>query len=345
MIKKKLGILGGGQLGMFICQAARNFGIYTTVFSTTKDFSAKDFCDNYIIGKFNDYKKIQEFIKSSSHFTVETENIPIDLLEKINNNKKIFPSSEVIKIAQNRLREKKFLNSIPGVKTVKFSSINSYDDLCSKLKQFKFKAIIKSCELGYDGKNQFIVNKNNIYSFEKMNLNNFIIEEFIDFEKEVSVIVSKAEKNIISYPPVENLHKDSILKETKYPADLNNKLIKSSLEIANKIANKINLNGVLAVEMFLLKNDDILVNEIAPRPHNSGHWTMDACKYSQYDNLIFSIFEPFVKEPLPQKSCKMINLIGKDFNNFDNLKKKYKCYDYFKNEIRPKRKMGHYVIF
>ena len=125
MIKKKLGILGGGQLGMFICQAAKNFGIHTTVFSTTENFSAKNFCDDYIIGTFNNNKRIQEFIESSNFFTVETENIPLSLLKKINGGKKIFPSSNVIKIAQNRLREKKFLNSIPGVKTVKFSSIVS----------------------------------------------------------------------------------------------------------------------------------------------------------------------------------------------------------------------------
>ena len=345
MIEKRLGILGGGQLGMFICQAAKNFGIHTTVFSTTENFSAKKFCDDYIIGKFNSKKKIQEFIESSNFFTVETENIPLSLLEKINGEKKIFPSSNVIKIAQNRLREKRFLNSIPGVKTVKFCSIDSFDDLSLKLREFEFKAIIKSCEFGYDGKNQFLVTKENLSSFKKLNLNNFIIEEFLDFKKEISVIVSKAKKNTITYPPVENLHKDSILQETKYPANLNDNLIKSSLRIANKIAEKIDLNGVLAVEMFVQKNNNVLVNEIAPRPHNSGHWTMDACKYSQYDNLILSIFEPLVKEPLPQKSCKMVNLIGEDFNNFSNLKKKYKCYDYFKDEIRPKRKMGHYIIF
>tara|TARA_Y100001968_G_scaffold328631_1_gene376195 strand:- start:270 stop:1307 length:1038 start_codon:yes stop_codon:yes gene_type:complete len=345
MIKKKLGIIGGGQLGMFICQAAKNFGIHTTVFSTTEKFSAKEFCDNFIIGKFSNEKKIKEFIESSNFFTVETENIPLSLLEKINEKKKIFPSSNVIKIAQNRLREKRFLNSIPGVETAKFFPINNFGDLSLRLREFKFKAIIKSCEFGYDGKNQFLVTKENLSNFETMNLKNFVIEEFLDFKKEISVIVSKAKENTITYPPVENLHRDSILKETKYPANLNNNLIKTSLAIANKIAEKIGLNGILAVEMFILKNNNVLVNEIAPRPHNSGHWTLDACKYSQYDNLILSIFESLVKEPSPQKSCKMVNLIGEDFNNFANLKKKYKCYDYFKDEIRPKRKMGHYIIF
>ncbi len=345
MNKKKLGILGGGQLGMFICKSAKKFGIQTSIFSTTTDFSAKEFCDQFYIGEFTDEKKIGEFLNASDFFTIETENIPGFLLDQINREKKLFPSANIIKIAQNRMREKTFLNSISGVETAKFSSVNSFSELKKKIKDFHFNAIIKSCEFGYDGKNQFKVNKDNILEFKNRNLTNYIIEEFLDYKKEISVIVAKNNNQMIFYPPVENIHKDSILKQTTYPASLNINLYNNSLKIAGKIAEKIGLQGVLAVEMFVLKNNKILVNELAPRPHNSGHWTIDSCKYSQYDNLILSIFENGPKDPDPQKNCKMVNIIGHEYEKIESLKKSYKCYDYLKKEIKPKRKMGHYIIF
>ena len=152
-------------------------------------------------------------------------------------------------------------------------------------------------------------------------------------------------KQMVFYPPVENVHKNSILKETTYPANLDINMHNNSLKIAKKIAEKIELQGLLAVEMFVLKNNKILVNELAPRPHNSGHWTIDSCKYSQYDNLILSIFENKPKDPVPHKNCKMVNIIGYEYEKIDSLKKNYKCYDYLKKEIKPKRKMGHYIIF
>ena len=344
MIKAKLGILGGGQLGMFICQAAKEFGITTTIFSQEKIFSAKKFCDNYIVGRYSNSKLLDKFIRSSDFFTIETENIPKEILRKIGKEKKIFPSSKIIEISQNRIKEKKFINSINGIKTVRYFLVNNYKDLVNGFNKLGGKALLKSCQFGYDGKDQYLIKKSNINEFKKKKLENFIIEEFLDFKKEISVIISRTKKNMINYPPVENLHKNSILKETLYPAVLDEKIKKNAIRIAKNIAINLELIGILAIEMFVLKNNDILINELAPRPHNSGHWTLDCCKFSQYENLLFSIFKSKVKEPIPTKNCKMINLIGEDYKKIKKLKKEYKCYDYHKKEIRPKRKMGHYII-
>ena len=343
-MKNNLGILGGGQLGMFICQAAKKHNIKTTVFSNSKKFSAKRFCDNFLIGSFSDKMLLDKFVNSSDFFTIETENIPLDVLKLIEEKKKIFPSSRVVEITQNRLKEKKFLNSISGIKTAKYKKINSFNDLESNYKLFSKNGILKSCEMGYDGKGQYLISDKNIYNFKNNELRGYILEEVLDFEKEISVLVCCSNKNTIFYPPVENIHKNSILRQTIHPARINNKIKNQALMIAKKIALELKLQGILAIEMFLMKNEELLINELAPRPHNSGHWSLDFCRYNQFESLIFSIFKKKLMDPEPMENCKMINVIGKDYEKKQKFSKKYKFYDYFKEEIKELRKMGHYTV-
>tara|TARA_Y100000589_G_scaffold242519_1_gene230072 strand:+ start:336 stop:1373 length:1038 start_codon:yes stop_codon:yes gene_type:complete len=343
-MKNNLGILGGGQLGMFICQAAKKYKIKTTVFSHSKNFSAKEFCDNFLIGSFTDNNLLDQFINSSDFFTIETENIPISVLKKIEKKKQIFPSSNIVEIAQNRLKEKKFLNSIYGVKTAKFKKIQNFKDLENYIKLFGKTGILKSCEMGYDGKGQCFINDRNVKNFKNNDLNGYVLEEVLDFKKEISVIVCCSKNNTIFYPPVENIHKNSILRQSIYPARINEKIKNKALLLAKKIATELKLQGILAIEMFLMKDDELLINELAPRPHNSGHWSLDFCKYSQFESLIFSIFKEKLMQPEPTDSCKMINVIGKDYEKKKSLSKKYKFYDYFKENVKKLRKMGHYTF-
>lgn len=340
-----LGIIGGGQLGMFMCIAAKKIGAKTIVFSTEKNFSAKSFCDRYILGSFDDKTKLDEFINSADVFTIETENISKALLKKVEKRKKLYPSSKIVEIAQNRLKEKKFLNNINKIKTTNFLEINSFKELKIAVPKFEYNCILKTQEMGYDGKGQFMVNETNIQEFKDLNLSNFILEETVDFKSEISVIVIRNKDETVVYPPVENIHKNSILRETIYPAKIDKEIKKKSIKIAREIANALELNGILAVEMFLTKDNKILINELAPRPHNSGHWTMDSCKFSQFDNLISLITKGKIYSPEPSKNCKMINIIGDDYSNINVIKKSFKCYDYYKKEIRPSRKMGHYMDF
>ena len=344
MKNNRLGIIGGGQLGMFTCIAAKKKNIKSIILSETDEFSAKNFCDRYFISNFKNPNNLDKFIDSADYFTIETENVPISIVRYIEKKKKVFPSSTVIEIAQNRLKEKKFLNSIDGIKTTEYLQPKDYEDFKYASKNFNFSCILKSKELGYDGKGQYQISKNNLEIFKEFNFNNFILEKIVDFKKEVSVVVVKSKENIINYPTVENIHKESILRESIYPAKISKRIELEAITKSFKIANQISLNGVLAIEMFILKNNQILINELAPRPHNSGHWSMDACNESQYDNLINSIFFNELNTPKVIRKCKMINLIGNDYKKIESIKKKYRCYDYYKKEIRDSRKMGHYVI-
>ena len=345
MNSKTLGIIGGGQLGMFICVAARNIGLKTLVYSQEEDFSAKAFCDKYLIGNIEKKEQIEKFTEDCDFFTVETENIHKDFLRVIENRKNLYPSRNIIETAQNRLMEKKFLNSLKNIETAKFFEVNNFKDLSESAKNLNFNCILKTQEFGYDGKGQFTIKKENLHQFEKKILQNFILEEKVNYKLEVSVIVARNSSNTIVYPPVQNIHKESILKKTIFPAKIDIHLKTSAIEKAIYIAENLDLIGILAVEMFITNEDKILINELAPRPHNSGHWTMDACRYSQFDNLVSIIYHNEVFKPEPYRDCEMINIIGEEYLSFKTLNENFKAYDYFKKNIKSNRKMGHYVLF
>lgn len=342
--KESIGILGGGQLGMFLCKSAKKQNVKISVFSEIKTCSAKKFSDKFFVGDFSKLNTLDDFINSVDLITVETENIPLNVLKYIEKKKKIFPSSRIISIAQNRLIEKKFINSLKLIKTPNYESINCFDDLKKSLSRFGGKTLIKSCEFGYDGKNQYHVSKENLIYFKNYTLKNFIAEELVDFKKEFSVIVARdIFGNIINYPLVENIHKNNILYKSIFPAKIPKIAIKEAINFSRFFAETIKLVGILAIEMFLLKNNKILINEIAPRPHNSGHWTMDGCNESQFDNLINILLRREINCPKIIKSCIMTNVIGYDYKEKEKIKQKFKFYDYYKSEILPKRKMGHFI--
>ena len=195
MSNKTLGIIGGGQLGMFICIAARKVGLKTLVYSQEENFSARKFCDKYIIGNIKSKEKLEEFIEDSDFCTVETENIHKDFLRIIEKRKNLFPSSNIIEISQNRLLEKNFLNSLENIETTKFFEVNNFKDLKESAKNLNYNCILKTQELGYDGKGQSTINKENLYQFENQILQNCIIEEKVNFKLEISVIVARNSSN------------------------------------------------------------------------------------------------------------------------------------------------------
>lgn len=339
---KKIGILGGGQLGMFLCHSAKKFQKEIIIYSESHEFSAKKFANKYFIGKYLDFERINNFLKCVDIVTVETENIPLKTLKYIEKKKKLLPDSSIIEIAQNRKKEKAFLNSLQGIRTTNYKPIQSYSDLLYSLNYFNGELIIKSCEQGYDGKNQYYINNTNHHDFIDFSFKHYIAEEIVRFKKEISVIVFRDKYGkIMNYPPVENDHKENILSETIFPARISDKISERAINYAKKIISSLNMNGLLAVEMFLTQNNNLVINEIAPRPHNSGHWTMDGCDINQFDNLLLSICGYKISKPKTViKRCKMINIIGEEYNNKKRFKD-YKFYDYYKKKVLPKRKMGH----
>ena len=202
MKKNRLGIIGGGQLGMFTCIAAKKKKIKSIVLSETDEFSAKNFCDKYFISNFKNLKIIDKFVDSADYFTIETENIPISIIKYIEKRKRVFPCSKVIEISQNRLKEKKFLNSIDNIKTTEYKELENFDDFKYASKNFNYKCILKSKELGYDGKGQYKISENQLEIFREFNFKNFILEKIVDFEKEISVVIVKSQENTINYPTV-----------------------------------------------------------------------------------------------------------------------------------------------
>ena len=342
-INFSIGVLGGGQLGMFISQAAKKLNIDVSIFSDKIECSAKKFCKSFFYGDFNDLDRLDDFLKTVDVVTVETENLPLNSLKYIEEKKKLRPSWKVISIAQNRIVEKKFLNSIPNINTAPYLEINNFSDLQKTIKKFG-ETIIKTTELGYDGKGQFKVDKNNLNEFKKFSLKNFVGEKIIDFKKEISVIIVTDQfGGHIIYPAVENIHKRSILDQTKFPPNISKKVKNNAQSYAINIAREIKLIGIMAIEMFLLKDDTLLINELAPRPHNSGHWTLDCCKVSQFENLVLSISNQKIKDPGIYQGGIMKNVIGNEYKLRDKFKKKYIFYDYYKKDIKPNRKMAHYI--
>jgi 5-(carboxyamino)imidazole ribonucleotide synthase len=342
-MKKKtftLGIFGGGQLGKFLVQSAKKLNIRTFVFTDSADSPAIYYCDDFIISSYKNKKKLDFFIKNIDFATFEFENIPFKTLDYVEKKINVTPKPSIIKILQDRLKEKLFLNSI-GIKTTEFHYLKKTNK--KKLNNNVFPALVKTIRLGYDGKGQvFFKNKKSFlkYSFKNKE---YIIEKLIDFKKEISIVISRYKSKSVSYDAFENLHKNQILQKSHIPANISPKLNNQAKQIAKKIADKLNYIGTMCVEFFVTKKNELLVNEIAPRVHNSGHLTMNAHNVSQFDNHIRAVCNLKLKKPKRIHKAIMYNILGHDIKKYrlkETIGNEF-FYDYGKKEIKDKRKMGH----
>ena len=345
MTNPVLGIIGGGQLGSMLAQAAKKIKIKTIIFSDDAEAPAKNFTEEFIFGKYNDNEKIKEFVNKVDIVTLEFENIPYETLNNIKKLKNILPDPEIIKIVQNRFLEKEFINSL-NIKTTEYKNITEKEDL--KLNKNLIPGILKTTTLGYDGKGQYrIESENNIDNIEIDFKKKYIFEKRIDLKKEISVIITRFAKNSFEiYEPIENIHKDQILNLSKIPADINEKIHSKSQEWAILISEKLNYIGTLCVEFFIDRYDNLYVNEIAPRVHNSGHLTINSHNISQFENHIRAVCGLEKIKILKNYNAKMINILGKDIEGYrnKNFKENEYFYDYLKLKAKEKRKMGHLTI-
>ena len=367
-----IGILGGGQLGRMICFAAHKLGYKTLIFSDTKNSPASFVCNQTIVADYLDKNALMEFANKVDIVTFEFENIPTQTVEFIASeaqfNKPVFPNANVLKITQNRLCEKDFINQI-GIKTTEYKAVDSLaglrlavkeltstnQNLYQKPTQCLNSSVLKTTTMGYDGKGQIVINQESNLeeiwqSFSNKetssNLQNpkLILEKFTEFKQEISVIVARsANGEIACYQPLTNIHKNGILHQSIYPANISQETRQNAIEIATKIVTKLSLVGVLAVEFFVLKNDELLVNELAPRPHNSGHFSMDACYTSQFEQLVRAISGLPLGDTDFYLKGYMKNLIGEDVLEIEKYldNKKAKLHLYGKDKIATGRKMGH----
>jgi len=342
-----LGIIGGGQLGRMTALAAARLGIECHVYDPNPDSPAFQVCTKSYINKFDDIKAIKEFSSNIDAALYEFENIPIDTAKLIEKMTKLRPSSFILSISQDRLLEKTFLTNKAGVRTARFFPVSNIKDLLGSIDLLNGMGVLKTRRFGYDGKGQIkIDNKTDIEAaFKSLNNEELILEEYVPFKRELSVIIARDYKgNIEVYDCVENKHKNHILDLTIAPANNLNKIISNSAKsIAIKIATNIDLIGLLAIELFELNNQDLLVNEIAPRPHNSGHWTMDGCITDQFEQAARVALGMNLGSVKRVFNVEMKNLIGKDIELAKKYlnKSNYRIHLYGKKEVREGRKMGH----
>ena len=309
MSETVLGIIGGGQLGSMMASAAKKLNIKTIIFCDDKDAPAQKFCDQFIYANYEDEKAINKFAELTNIVTFEFENIPFESLDKINKIKPVLPNPSIIKIIQNRLLEKDFINKL-NIKTTQYASVKNENDI---LKNQNFlPAILKTCTLGYDGKGQYKISSIEDLKSLKIDFSkDYILEKLINLKKEISVIITRfKQKQYEIYEPFENVHEDQILKSSKIPAKISDEIVNKSKLWTKQIAEELDYIGTLCVEFFIDANDNLYVNEIAPRVHNSGHLTINAYNVSQFENHIRAICN-FEKIKLKKLSnAEMINLLG-----------------------------------
>ena len=338
-----LGILGGGQLGSMLSSAAKKINIKSIIYSDDKDAPAQNFCNEFIFGKYDDKEKIYDFIKKVDVITFEFENIPFETLNEISKIKSVYPKPSINRLIQHRLAEKDFINKL-NIRTTRYVSIEKKSDLNS-LEDF-LPGILKTTTMGYDGKGQYPIK--NLEEIDHLSIDfskEYILEKLVKLKKEISVIVTRfGNNNYEIYEPIENTHENQILRKSKIPAEIDNKLIEQSKEWSLQISEELKYIGTLCVEFFIDRNDNLYVNEIAPRVHNSGHLTINAFNVSQFENHVRAVCS---LEQIPIKklhNAEMINLIGNQIEHYrQNLKLENNqfFFDYKKKEIKDKRKMGH----
>ena len=339
-----LGIIGGGQLGCLLSQAANKLNIETVIFSDDKNSPAKNLTKDFIIGNYDDENLIKKFLSKVNIITYEFENIPYKILKKLNEIKPVLPKPEINKLIQNRFTEKDFLNK-NNIRTTRYALIKDEDDI--KINDGLIPGLLKTCTLGYDGKGQFKINKKDDINSEIDFSKEYILEKFINLKKEISVIISRfGHQRYEIYEPIENVHQDQILKYSKIPAEISDKIKNQAIDWSTIIAEELDYIGTLCVEFFIDNKDNLYANEIAPRVHNSGHLTINSHNISQFENHVRAVCGLEKLETKKIHNARMINLIGADIEDYrgKSFKDNEFFFDYLKNEIRDKRKMGHFTI-
>lgn len=346
---KTIGIIGGGQLGQMLTFAAKQAGMRVVILDPNPDCSAAQAADSSIVAEYSDKKAIEELARRSDVLTYEFENVDLEALEDVSDKVLIPQGTELLRITKDRLREKTFLKE-HGLQVAPFAAVSCREDLVSAIEEIGYPSVLKTCEGGYDGKSQLVFHtredlKN---ADELLEQGRCILEGWVEFSMECSVMVARNMDGAISVFPVsENIHRNQILHESIVPARMSGELQSNAKKMAEKIADSLNLCGILGVEMFVGSDGRLYVNELAPRPHNSGHYSIEACNFSQ-----FAVHNRAICNwPMPKidllSPVVMVNILGQHVDGCRKLvlkKPQWHFHDYGKGEIRIDRKMGHVTI-
>ncbi|MDB2439097.1 5-(carboxyamino)imidazole ribonucleotide synthase [Hellea sp.] len=338
-----IGILGGGQLGRMLSLAASRLGFQCHIYDPQPAGPAAHVSRSETNTSYEDTEAVLGFAQSCDVVTYEFENVPALTAKTAANAKPLHPNAQVLTVAQDRLTEKTFIRDKANVPVALFESVDSIHDLKRAVKKLGLPAVLKTRRLGYDGKGQMIIKTEAdiTKAWTMMNDAPAILEQFIPFRREVSVVAARSlNGETAAYPLIENVHKNHILHKSTSPAQDDDGRAQA---LAINIMTALNYVGVMATEFFELEDGTLLVNEIAPRVHNSGHWTQDAACVDQFELHIRAIAGWPLGDTAPKHTVEMTNLIGDDVDHWKSLAEDPKTFLhlYGKRDVKPDRKMGH----
>jgi 5-(carboxyamino)imidazole ribonucleotide synthase len=340
-----IGILGGGQLGRMLALAAARLGFKCHVFAPSPDSPAFDVVHRVTCADYTDTQALDRFASDVDVVTYEFENVPAETAAFLAARVPVLPDPTILATTQDRLAEKNFVASL-GIPTAAFTGVGSPRELKTAVERIGLPAVLKTRRFGYDGKGQLTI-KNGTdpdAAWRDTGGQPCILEAFIPFQREVSVVAARGHNGVVEcFDVTENEHRNHILKRSRVPATLSEPDAAQARRIAELVAQKFNYVGVLAVEMFLLRDGELLVNEIAPRVHNSGHWTLDGASVSQFEQHIRAVTGWPLARPIRRGRVEMINLIGDEVRDYGRYLKEpgVAVHLYGKTAVRPGRKMGH----
>jgi 5-(carboxyamino)imidazole ribonucleotide synthase len=342
-----IGIIGGGQLGRMLAMAAAKMGYRTVILEPQPDCPAAQVANRQIVAAYDDAVALADLAAICAVVTYEFENVPVSAAETLALSVPVYPPPKALEVSQDRLTEKRFLGG-HGVPVVRYGQVDSDERFAYVLNELGGQGVLKTRWMGYDGKGQRVFRKGDAAEtsgvFASMGSVPLIMEEFVPFVREISVIGVRAQDgSCITYDPAENVHREGILRTSTVPAHISTDTSVAAQEYATVVMYRLDYVGVMGIEYFVMKDGSIVANEIAPRVHNSGHWTEAACAVSQFEHHIRAITGHPLVTTKRHSDCVMENLIGSDVDKVPALAGEGQTviHLYGKVESRPGRKMGH----
>ena len=340
-----IGIIGGGQLGRMLAMAAARLNYRTIVLEPQADCPAAQVCNRQIVAAYDDEAALAELASLCDVVTYEFENVPVGAAETLSASVPVYPPAKALSASQDRLTEKRFLNDC-GIPTAGFRAVDDQVDLEAALSDFGGKGVLKTRRMGYDGKGQrvFKGGEDATGAFEELGNVPLILESFVPFEREVSIIAARFKGGtVVCYDPAENVHVNGILHTSTVPANISETASQLAKQSAEKLLASLDYIGVVGIEFFVLPDGSLVANEMAPRVHNTGHWTEAACVVSQFEQHIRAVTGLTPGSSQRHSDCVMTNLVGDDMEKVPDWLAKADClvHLYGKTEARTGRKMGH----
>jgi len=345
MTIKTIGIIGGGQLGRMLAMAASRLNFRTVILEPQADSPALQLANRQIVAAYDDEAALTELAEACDVVTYEFENVPVGAARFLEARRPVYPPAKALEVAQDRLTEKTFLNDC-GIPTAGFQAVDSQADLEAALAEFGGAGVLKTRRLGYDGKGQMVFKPGDKAdgAYDRLGGVPLILESFVAFEREVSVIAARGiDGTVECFDLAENVHRNGILHTSTLPAQISESTAAEARTAAERLLEKLSYVGVIGIEFFVGADGSLVANEIAPRVHNSGHWTEAACVISQFEQHIRAVAGLPLGNPVRHSDCVMQNLIGDDINAVADWARQTDVliHLYGKTEPRPGRKMGH----